>query len=406
MNKAKVLFLTNRAPYPVVDGQSRRTYNILKGLALYFDIHLLALYEPHEKENLNHANLQGLCSKVEFYPCPPKRFSLPMVSRLARSIFSRDPYTVWRHYSKEYSKRIQEILLKNNFDLVHCDCLPLAPVVKNVQKIPTVLTDHDVSYLKSLRMAQQSNNLLHKSFLYYEAAKVWLLEKTIFNKFALGITVSEYDKEILQGLCKNARFEIVENGVDTLEFRPGQKNTKDCNLLWLGGFNHYPNVEALEYFLNDIYHFIKAKISDVKLYVVGAKPPVTLTQFATKDNSINFLGFVDNPIPHLSAANVLICPILSGSGTRLKILEAMATEKAIVTTSIGIEGIEGVNNKHYIISDKPKEFAENVVNILQDTTLEQELGRNARRLVTSKYDWKIIWEKNMTIYSNLIKDYH
>jgi len=403
MKRSKVLFLTNRNPYPVVDGQSRRTYNILKGLALDFDVYLLALYELHEEADIRNSNLLTLCSGVEFYPCPPKHVSLP-IARLVRSLFSKYPYTVWRHWSKEYHKRVYELLAEQKFDLIHCDCLPLAPVVRDVHNILTVLTDHDVSYLKSQRMAQQSKNWFQKCFLYYEAIKVKLFEQNIFKSVDLAITVSEFDQKILQELSPEARLEVVENGVDTQEFSATISKTEANSLLWFGGFGHYPNYEAMDYFLNDIYYRIKEKIKDVKLVVVGGGVPPALKQFAENDSSIKFLGFVEDPVPYLAVASVLICPILSGSGTRLKILEAMAMEKAIVSTGVGVEGIEGKNGEHFIVSDTPQEFADSVVAVLQSKTLEKELGRSARILVEERYDWKnVIWKRNKSLYSKELR---
>ena len=406
INRYRILFLSNRNPYPVVDGQSRRTYNILKGLALNHDVHFLSLFEPHEKINssiLNH--LKSFCSEVDFLPCPPKSLSYPMLLRLIRSIFSRYPYTVWRHYSADYYKRIQVLIAQKRFDLIHCDCLPLATTIKGIHKIPTVLTDHDVSYLKSFRMAKQTPNIFLKGFLYLESFKVRCFEKNIFKFFDLGITVSKFDLKILQRLCPETHWEVVENGVDTQEFKPSGNATEGHSLLWLGGFKHYPNFEAMRHFLKNIYPSIKGQTKNVQLNIIGGEIPLELKQLSQHDPSVNLLGFMEDPSPYFANASVFICPILSGSGTRLKILEAMAMGKAIVSTIVGIEGIEGFNGKHFLVSDTPQSFADNVIAILQNKVIQKELGKNARILAEEKYDWRIIWEKNESLYSQLIKSF-
>ncbi len=403
MKRAKILFLSNRNPYPVVDGQSRRTYNILKGLSLDFDVYFLCLFEPQEEVNINDANLMACCSKVEFLPCPSKKLSFPMIIRLVRSLFSKFPYTVWRHHSNVFVKRVETILCEEQFDLIHCDCLPLANVLISKSNIQTVLTDHDVSYLKYYRIAELNTNVLVKYFYYLESLKVKLFEKNVFRKYDLVVAVSEFDKQLLSKLCNDVNIAVVENGVDLEEFDVKLNGHDKYTLIWFGGFKHYPNFEAIHYFLNEIYFRIKEKVTEVKLIVVGGDVPYKLKKFSEKDDSIKFVGFVEGVVPYLRRANVLISPILSGSGTRLKILEGMATGKAIVSTSIGVEGIGGVNGKHYIISDSPQEFADNVTSILHNKDREKELGENARMLVKEKYDWSIIWKKNKLLYEELIK---
>lgn len=404
MKRYKILFLSNRNPYPVVDGQSRRTYNILKGLALNHDVYFLSLFEAHEEINsavLKH--LKSICSEVEFLPCPQKIITLPMLIRLVRSVFSRYPYTVWRHYSSDYLKRLQIIIAQKRFDVIHCDCLPLVTAVRSIRNIPTVLTDHDVSYLKSYRMAKQTRNFALKLFLYLETCKVRWLEKNICKFVNLGITVSELDRKVLQKLCSEAHWEVVENGVNTREFKSPRNITEDKSLLWLGGFGHYPNLEAMSHFLKNIYPLIKEKVQDVELIVIGGGIQSELENFSEHDPSVKLLGFVEDPIPFFEKASVFISPILSGSGTRLKILEAMAMGKAIVSTEVGVEGIEGVKDIHYMTADTPQKFAASVVKILKNRALKQELGENARKLAEDKYDWKTILEKNELIYSSLIE---
>src|SRR5574341_149548 len=165
----KILFLSNRIPFPIKDGHSRRTYNILKGLAKDNDVYLLSLYDPVEEADSNNIqHLKGICENIEMHPAPPKRLSFSMAIRLLRSLVSLDPYTIWRHYSPSYLKRIFELVKNTKFDLIHCDILPLAYTVRNLKNIPCTITDHDVSYLKALRMAKQCRNPFLKLFLYLE----------------------------------------------------------------------------------------------------------------------------------------------------------------------------------------------------------------------------------------------
>ena len=122
----KILFLSNRSPLPIIDGHTRRTFNILKGLSENNQVYLLSLFEtPAEIEAHNIKKLERFCHKVEFLPSPSKKVSIPMLARLLRSLFSREPYTIWRHYSKSFSVRVDQLIQKESFDIVHCDILPI-----------------------------------------------------------------------------------------------------------------------------------------------------------------------------------------------------------------------------------------------------------------------------------------
>lgn len=397
--RLKILFLTNRGPYPIKDGQTRRTYNILKGLALRHEVHLLSLYESPDEagfESVEH--LKGFCERVEMLPAPPKALSFAMVARLVRSLFSSDPYTVWRHYSRAYARQVQVWVSAMSFDVVHCDILPLTYSVRDLKGAFRTLTDHDVSYLKTKRLAAQTRNPALKLFLYLEAMKLKRLESRIFSKLELGIVVSELDREHLERLCPEGRFAVVENGVDVRAFVPDPDRVEPNALAWVGGFHHSPNCDAVKFFLEDIYPSIKRERGEVRLYVVGDRVPDWLKKYAMGDPSIILTGYVDDPLPYIQRAAVFVAPILSGGGTKLKVLEAMAVGKAIVSTSIGVEGIEGNDEEHFMVADRPAVFADRVVSILRDLFLREHIGANARRRTVEKYDWESICEATSKLY--------
>ncbi len=404
-NRLKILFLSNRIPFPIKDGQSRRTYNILRGLAGRNDIYFLSLYESIEEidpQTIDH--LKSFCDDVEYIISPSKKISFQMVIRLLRSLVSSDPYTVWRHYSSAYIKRIQDLLKERKFDLIHCDILPLAKTIQRVKTIPCTLTDHDVCYLKALRISEQSRNLLLRIFMHFESFKLKNFERKIFKQISMGITVSEIDKKILSVLCPEGNFTVIENGVDTDTFRPADGATEANSLLWVGGFGYSPNREAIYYFLKEIYPLVKKKAKNVKINIVGDGVTKKLKSLSAGDSSINIIGYVDDPIPYIQKATAFIVPILSGSGTRLKTLEAMSAAKAIVTTSVGCEGIDGIDKIHYLIADRPLDFANSIIELFNNPNLQQKLGVNARRLATQKYDWKIVSEKINNLYKNMMGD--
>jgi glycosyltransferase involved in cell wall biosynthesis len=400
--KLKILFLSNRVPYPIKDGQSRRTYNILKGLAERHEVYFLSLYESNDEispQTMRH--LERYCKQIEVIPSPSKKLSPSMILRLLRSLISADPYSVWRQYSPTYLRRIEKVLETNKIDLIHCDILPLAYTVRKSGNTPCTLTDHDVCYLKALRISKQSRNIPLKLFLFFESKKLRRYESKIFEHVSMGLTVSEVDKRLLNEICPKGKFAVIENGVNIDEFKPLSEDSERDTLLWVGGFGYSPNKEAIHYFLDSIYPIIKKEVPGLKLNIVGGSVTKKIKNIACCDSSINVFGYVDDPLPYIQRSAIFIVPILSGSGTRLKTLEAMAAGKAIVTTTVGCEGIEGIDKVHYLVADHPSDFAKSVVALLKNPDLRKQLGINARRLASQKYDWKIIFEKINHVYMNL-----
>lgn len=400
--KLNILFLSNRVPYPVKDGQSRRTYNILKGLAQKNNVYLLSLGENADEKNsgaLEH--LSSFCSQVELVASPPKALSISMMYRLLRSLFSTTPYTMWRHYSMPYRKRVRELLGSGKFNLVHCDIMPIAYIVRDIKSVPCALTDHDVCHVKAARIAKQCRNVFLKLFLYLEAAKLRHIETRIFSEAAMGVAVSQVDKTMLQRLCPKGKFIVAENGVDISEFQPAGKGPEPDTLIWVGGFGYAPNREALYWFLREIYPLIKKDVPTVRFTVVGGAVPKRMGKLFSQDRSIKQLGYVEELLPHIQKAAVFVVPLLSGSGTRLKTIEAMAAGKAIVTTGVGCEGIEGAQQKHFLIADTAAHFAQGVVTLLRNAELRKKLEKNARILAEEKYDWKLITAKLDGAYKDL-----
>jgi glycosyltransferase involved in cell wall biosynthesis len=397
--RLKILFLTNRVPWPIRDGQARRTYHILRGLGEAHDVHLLSLYEtPPEATSDTIEHLRGFCADVDLIRAPSKKPGFEMAVRLARSLFSPDPYTVWRHYSREYAQRVRQAIGSTAFDIVHCDILPMIYAVRNTDMPFCALTDHDVSYLKAERLAGQRRNIAAKLFIHYEAVKLKRLERRVFEHVDLVVAVSELDREILAHLTSTGRYAVVENGVDTEAFTPDPSVVDPNHLVWVGGFHHQSNYEAVRYFLDEIYPAVKSAHSGVTLALVGGDVPERLRSRVAHDSSVCLTGYVSDPLPYVQRAAIFVAPILSGSGTKLKVLEAMAAGKAIVSTAVGVEGIEGRDGEHFLIANEPSAFSKRIGQLLGDANLRKRLGTNARDLSRQKYDWTAICEKMANVY--------
>lgn len=405
----KILFLSNRGLLPVVDGHTRRSFNVLKGLCENHSVYYLSLYEGEDEVSKeNTEKLKTFCTEVEFFKSPSKKISIEMLWRLFLSLVTLDAYTIWRHYSGPYKKKVRELIKSGDFDIVHCDILPLTYTIMGENKIYRSVTDHDVSYRKCLSQAKTSKNIFKRLFLLFEAAKLKRLEKKTFNDVDLGIVVSEADKNDLLNLSPMGNFLVVENGVDLQSFIFGEKEegvravrSESCRLVWLGGFNHYPNKQAIFYFLNEVYPLIREKIPDASINIIGGGLTKELTNFEALDSGISFKGFVDDHNYYLINSDIFVAPILSGGGTKLKILEAMAAGKAVVTTPVGAEGIDGVAGVHYLIAHDSADFVKAVCQLHNDKNLLFSLEMNSRKLILEKYDNEKIVAKINSYYENI-----
>jgi glycosyltransferase involved in cell wall biosynthesis len=237
-------------------------------------------------------------------------------------------------------------------------------------------------------------------FLEYEAFKLKRLERRLDRHADLVIAVSDVDRDALADLCPGGRFAVVENGVDVEAFVPDQAVVEPDTLVWLGGFHHYANYEAVRFFLERVYPGIKRAREHVKLFIVGPGAPDRLTRLIAGDPSVALTGYVEDPVPFIQRASVFVAPILSGGGTKLKVLEAMAAGKAIVSTSLGVEGIGGRDGEHYLVADSPDLFAARVVELLADPDLRRRLGGKARQVAEDQYDWRAICGKMSALYAD------
>jgi glycosyltransferase involved in cell wall biosynthesis len=212
--------------------------------------------------------------------------------------------------------------------------------------------------------------------------------------------MSEIDGEFIRQLyCADTPVAIVQNGVDTEYYLPDvQSAVCPTELVFVGTMNYPPNDEAALYFCGEIFPLILDGNPSVTFSIVGKDPSIEVLRLARRKN-ISVTGFVPDSRPYMAAASVVTVPLLSGSGTRLKILEAMAMGKAIVSTSIGAEGIEYNDGKDILIADTEQAFAEKVLYLLSYPAIALEIGENARRLVEEKYAWKILSDKMDSAYS-------
>lgn len=402
----RILLITHLVPYPPKDGPSLRNFNLLKECAENNEITLLTFFQKihgYDKNYMknNISELKKYCKHVEVFeiPCDGKHFRWILL--LLFNLFSSKPYSFWWYWSRKMKNAIVNQISNNNFDLVELGEIGLLFYSKYAPEIPKLLVHHNVESQLLNRRSKVIKNPLAKLYLRIQAYKLKRCEYKACNEIEYHTTVSEQDKITLLNINSNAKVQVVPNGVDIDYFLPNSPKVKSNSLVFIGTMTWYPNLDAMRFFKDEIWPLIKKSVPDITINVIGKNPPDDFLKFSQKDGSFNFLGFVDDVRPYISESAIYVVPLRFGGGSRLKILDALAMGKAIISTKVGAEGINVTNDKDIIIADKPEEFANQIISLLKDTKKLNRMETNARKLAVEQYSWKSIAPKLEWVYQTL-----
>ncbi|HID11328.1 MAG TPA: glycosyltransferase [Candidatus Latescibacteria bacterium] len=325
--------------------------------------------------------------EIRCFHRPPRRHKAA-ITRALDFLFG-PPYYVQDFWSEDMASAIKEAISKEKFDLVHFDLIGVAQYVDCVGSVPKVFTAHDIFFIKTKRYLKAEQPLIDKLGTFRDCLKFHLYEPRIYKKFDHVIVTSEEDALHLRRRCPGLELSVVPNGVDTEFYRPWPDQEEDHILVYTGTMNNLANTDAMVHFVRDVLPYIKERVPNVKLYVVGRDPSEPVKRLPEEDSSVAVTGEVEDVRPYMARAGVYVVPLRIGSGTRLKILEALAMEKAVVSTPVGCEGLRVRHGREVLVAEGPRKFASYVVRLMKDKDLRRRLGRNGRRLVEREYDWRI-----------------
>lgn len=401
----KVIFLSQIVPYPPHGGVLQRGFNIVREIARRHELRLLAfvhrdiLKTPEEVDESRRA-LRAFCQSVEYFQLWPKRSRIDKALAIGAGLALPEPFSVIAHRSSAFARRVHELVDEQGVDVVHYDTIALARFMDSAPGIPSVLTHHNIeSQLMARRAAVE--RWPAKSYLSMQTRKLAAYEKAMSPRFDINVMMSELDAEALRGIAPGVQTAVVPNGVDVSYFSP-TSDTEEVAMIYTGGMNMFANRDAVMHFVDRIWPVIRAARPDARFDIVGQDPPAELLQRAQQDPGLRIHGYVDDIRPLVSKAAVYVVPIRVGGGTRLKVLDALAQGKAIVSTSVGCEGIQVTNGADILIEDEPDAFGRRVVALLNDPPRRRELGARARRLAESRYDWGPIGESLTQVYERAI----
>jgi glycosyltransferase involved in cell wall biosynthesis len=271
-------------------------------------------------------------------------------------------------------------------------------------RVPVVLFEHNVEYLIWQRLASLESRPVRKTLFELEWRKLRLREGEACAQADLTIAVSDEDKKRLAQLAPNARFATIPTGVDTSYFKPNGRREIPARLVFTGSMDWHPNEDAVIYFSEAILPRIRTYVPEISLTVVGRNPSARLREVADRAG-IMVTGTVDDVRPYIDEAALYVVPLRAGSGTRLKIFEALAMGKAVVSTTVGAEGLSVTPGRDVVLADEPDDFAASVISLLHEPAERRMLGEAGRTLVETHYSWAQVTSDFETCCKSVVADY-
>jgi glycosyltransferase involved in cell wall biosynthesis len=332
------------------------------------------------------------------------KFTGGFYAELVQNLVSSLPYAIKKYESKEMRREIVERSRSGDFDVLVCDFL--APSV-NVppQRCPSVLFQHNVESLIWKRHYQSQTDPLKKPYLYLQWLKMRRFERKACSSFDSVVAVSRDDRDLMQQDYQLKSVFDIPTGVDIEFFFPdGGVSPKPNSLVFTGSMDWLPNEDAIRYFTEQIMPFIRQSVPDVTLTVVGRDPYPALWELSKRDPAVIVTGRVDDVRPYIESAAVYVVPLRIGGGTRLKIFEAMAMGKAVVSTTIGAEGLPVSNGVELLLADSTQGFARAVIRLLTDRDFATELGRRAAARVRKEFGWDKVAESFAAICQTTVEE--
>jgi len=384
-----VLVVTHGLPYPPHGGAKLRDLNTIRCLAQEHSVLLLSLvWDPEELRGL--PRLRECCDHVD--TVPTRRSIRERIAAVADGLVAGRPLAASAFYVEGMARKLREIVERRRVDLVVFEQIYVAPYIDALpvpRTVRTVLSLHNVAAHQYRSMVGTQAGAGHKALQIPKWALMSRMERRYAGRVDHCLVVSPREAGLLRRTHPEVPTSVVENGVDALAYRPLGEAEGGQGLLFVGRMQYAPNVDAVRYFCRRILPIVQRAVPETRLYVVGEQPPDLVTRLAAT-GPVVVTGGVPDVRPYYQQSRIAIVPLRAGGGTRLKILEAMALGRPVVSTSIGCEGLSVRDREHLLIADTPARFADGVIELLRSPELRRTLAANARRLVESRYDWEII----------------
>lgn len=386
----RILWVKAGKLLPVDTGGKIRSFNLLKQLRARHETTLLSYYGgavDREYETEIERRIPGTVALNTGEPDSTIGQSLHYLL----GVFAKAPYAVRKFTSPSVRSLIERWDREGRFDVAICDFLSASLNFPQSVNTPVVLFQHNVESALWQRQARHEANPIKRLVFKLEAAKMLRYERAAVRRFDHVIAVSESDRKLMSDMTDSSRISVVPTGVDLSEYAvvDGQAPTeaREPLVLFVGSMDWEANIDGVDYFCREIWPEVVMEAPGAKFRIVGRNPPARIKKLAS--DSVEVTGRVPSIVRHLHEATVFVVPLRVGGGTRLKIFEAMAARKAVVSTTIGAEGLDVHDGEDILLADTPKTFARSVVTLLKDSDRRKRLETGAAQLAANN-DWATI----------------
>jgi len=388
----KLLWLNSGLLLPLDKGGKLRTWHVMRHLAARHDITYLS-FEDSTQTDADRRGMSEVCSRLETVPrTDAAKGTWRFYADAAGYVIDQAPYAVAKYRSAAYRARLEHLLATERYDLVVCDFLP--PVVNLPAQLPcpSIVFTHNVEAEIWRRHAEQATNAATKYLMTQQWTRMLRFEADALARFDLVLAVSEADRETFGRLYPRslrAPLHVVQTGVDTDYFTPASAAPERAHMVFTGSMDWLPNEDGMTYFCREVFPRIRQAEPKATLSIIGRAPTPAVRKLA-EIPGVDVTGRVDDVRPHIARGSVYVVPLRIGGGTRLKIFEAMSMGKAVVSTTIGAEGLPVTTGRNIEMADEPDAFAHSVVRLIRDTAARWSIESAARQLVVEKYDWSAV----------------
>ena len=348
---------------------------------------MVSLFEGHEEAAFLASELQEYCNEVYLF-----RNASSKSRAVFKTMISGYPYQIARFWSPEAYSFIRDTLKKERFDLVWCHVISTSVYCGQDSDVPVLLDTQNDDVLQWLRLARTSRSPLKRAMGYVEARKMAKFRRERASLFDIILTVSEKEAQLAQQWAhKGTQIWLAPNGVDVRHYRFVMQDKDEDIVVFCGAMDVNRNVEAVLFFMAEVFPMLANEVPDIEFRVVGRNPARSILRFQDVAN-VTITGTVDDVRPHYTQAKVAVAPSKLGGGTKLKVLEAMAMGVPVVATSTGAQGLDVEDGIHLFIEDEPRSFAERVLMLLRNEPERERIAQNARALVERKYSWESLFK--------------
>ena len=388
----RILWLNAGLLLPLDKGGKLRTWHVMRQLAARHEISYLSFAEP----SATAADLAGMREVASDLITIPRedpgkgtpRFYLDAAKYLLDGV----PYAVAKYRAAAFRSALNDLIATRDFDAIVCDFLP--PVVNLPDRLPcpAVLFTHNVEAEIWRRHAENAGNPAARFLLTQQWRRMLRFEEQALARFDLVLAVSDADRQTFARLYPSALkrpAHVVQTGVDTAYFAPSNDRGRAAHLVFTGSMDWLPNEDGMLFFAREILPLVRQAEPGATLSIIGRAPTPAVKSLAV-DPGIEVTGRVDDVRPHIAEGRVYVVPLRIGGGTRLKIFEAMSMGKAVVSTTVGAEGLPVTPGRHLVLADEPAAFARAIVELIRDGERRRRLELEARRLVVERYDWSAV----------------